>query len=169
MVPLLGSCSFHQPFPAEWKPPESSNTACPNIDGKYLNEGEGKDPQYKPTLAWYLFRQSAPWKETTHVSFTRKTDASVEVILWNGNKKLFQRDLRTDEKEVSCQEGFLKINTREYVSDGGALGKEWSVIGLARSQDYLVVRNESGAVGLFFLFPVAGTATDWYRFRAIGE
>ena len=91
------------------------------------------------------------------------------MTLWNGDSKIFQEVVKKDENEVSCGDGLLKISNKSFVSDGGVLGKEWSVLGLVRSKDYLMVRNESGAVGLFFLFPVAATATNWYRFRVVEE
>ena len=93
MFPLLGSSSFHQPFPPEWKPPDlPSNTACLNIYGKYLNGGESKNPQYKPTLEWYLFRQSTPWKETTHVSFNGDDGFGFSRIVRKGTKDYLTKD-----------------------------------------------------------------------------
>ena len=59
----------------------------------------------------------------------------------------------------------MKIDTRDYVNRDGVIGKEWSVLGFVKLENELIVKNENGAVGLFFLFPVAETGTSWYKFK----
>ena len=94
---------------------------------------------------------------------------SLVITLWNGDKQIFSRTLKKELNEFGCLDGFIKIDTKEFVNREGALGKEWSVLGLLKSDGQLVVKNENGAVGTLFLIPFAGSGTSWYRFKATGE
>lgn len=163
---FLSACSFHNSYPANWAPLQlSSSIECPNIAGTYINKGEGDNPKYEPELSWHLFRNSAPWKEATHISFEQNDNKLLNITLWNEEKRIFNKQLNNTSNEFICEEGLLKIKTREYLNREGVLGTEWSVLGLVRSENYLVVKNESGAIGMMFIVPVAGSGTNWYRFK----
>jgi hypothetical protein len=146
----------------------STTTDCPIIKGKYIDKGESDNRDYKPQLSWYLFRNAAPWRETTDVLIDQN-DNFLVITLWNGGQQIFSRTLKMDSNEFACAEGIVKIDTKEFVSREGALGKEWSLLGLVKSDGQLVVKNENGVVGTLFLIPFAGSGTSWYRFNATGE
>ena len=141
---FLSSCSYHHSYPTNWQPfmlPVS--TACSNITGKYTNSGESDNQQYKPNLAWYIFRNSAPIEKITHVEFLQESNNSLKIVLWGGDNILFTRILNNDLNEFTCEKGFIKINTREYLNREGVLGTEWSDLYLTKSNNYLIVKNEN--------------------------
>ena len=55
----VSACAFHDKYPEDWKAITTlDNNECPNISGKYVNDGEVSDSDYNPSLSLVLFSLS---------------------------------------------------------------------------------------------------------------
>jgi len=166
IVIMLYSCAYHDEYPKGWSP--ISNTAklqCVDISGHYRNIGESETPNYQPMLSWKLFKSSEFSLDPTHVSFSFIENNKLKVTLWENGQEIFAKAFEKSSKGYFCEEGLIKIDTREYLNRDGVVGTEWHVLGFTKIDDDLIVKDENGAIGMMLLIPVAATGTNWYRFK----
>jgi head-tail adaptor len=102
------------------------------------------------------------------VDFSFPRDDVLEVTVWAGAEKLFNRTLTAAEEEVACDAGRLIVRNRRWVRADVMLAHERATLNLHRAGDYLVAQVEDKMAGLFFvILPIMGTTTHWYRFSRL--
>jgi hypothetical protein len=169
--------------------------SCPMIAGLYIDEGiqrhNPNDPSKGPCeLSWdcslsnYLFFKHIPRRQTkmasemfpgvrpTHTEIIQLSDDLLEVVAWNGSgstrKRLRGTRLIRDHGDFSCSPEGLKLRRRSASFGAQNIGgvSEWEDRFMTRSEDgRLVLKLDSGMIGLLLFFPMAARGSAWYRWE----
>jgi len=163
-IPLLiSSCMSIQKYPSEWPPLiDIEDQICPNISGSYVNDGEKTDGIITSLLG--------KW-EATHFQINQLHDDTLE-ILFLDNDTLVDKNIYSKKKgEYSCTPEGVRISfgTKASTQIGEGLmpvSLNWASLYLTKNTDgELVVKATSSGMGLVVVFPVAGYAADYARFK----
>jgi hypothetical protein len=180
----------HQRYPSDWPSLiQLEDEKCPDISGTYVNEGEmtnktyvylsdifGKtkiysSPQEKislGTISIQLPRHDIP---VTHVEINQSNGDTLQILFWK-NDKLVDKSIYS--KEYTCTPEGITIRLASGVSFPilDAKGITPVIMGsltvdIRKNKDgELVIRYTSSSMGLaFFVVPVAGSASDYFRFK----
>ena len=67
-----------------------------------------------------------------------------------------------------CENGMLNIDQQEpegFVAREGVVGYTWQSLWVTKDEfGSLIIRSDSGAVGIMLFIPVIGSEWNWYRF-----
>lgn len=163
-------CSFHSVYPVEWGgfSPVVGNS-CPSLAGVFQNAGErsvpeGGSPRYSPPyLASYFLADSAAAARANRVRVTGDAEAELAVELLGEEPPLEPRILQRGD-HYRCEDGWLLLETSRWVAENVS-GFESTTYRFRRTNDgAMVIQESSSGVGVVFVVPVAGSATEWYRF-----
>ena len=165
---LTGCFSDHPPLPEDWGKTAQTNN-CPSFEGYYFSQGEGADDiGIVPSLYKVLINAPLNIHRIEYIRITQKKDSLII--------QAFSDDTLREEKEIplktsNCINGFLQLDThskKDGINRDGVLGYEWNTLLLSKASDgALIVRRDSGGVGVVLLIPVAGSAHQWYRYPKI--
>lgn len=163
LLGMSGCVSIDQ-YPAEWGSLRlSADSACPDVSGRFRDQGERANSNFKPSLSYQLLRSySQKAAETVEIKFVDPTVLHIRVF--NGAELIAESVLSSNKGEFQCANGFVVIKKGEFINREGVFGGEKWTFSLAPSGNALVVKENDSAIGTMLLFPVAGTSTSWSRF-----
>lgn len=163
---LTGCFSNHPPYPENWQETSKNNT-CPALGGYYFSEGEGNEGvSVVPSLYKLLINNPLNLSPIDSIKINER-DNILSVKAFSGGELREEREIAVDVK--SCRNGFFQLDMPSQeggVNRDGVVGYEWEKILLTKTPDgALIVRKDSGAVGIVLLIPVSGSAHEWYRYK----
>jgi len=146
---LVGSCASTPTYPPAWgKPILGPSGGCPDVNGTFQNQGEYQDQSGRiHPLAYELFSRRAPLFQTLiaeRVDIRMPDSNTLSIRTSRGQDVLNDFTFVRDQKEFSCEDGFLAIrpNLSALGNGGGGLGPVNDVLFLTLSDDgFLVVRH----------------------------
>lgn len=176
---LLSSCVSHQKYPLEWPPLISiANEKCPDISGIFVNEGERPDKTkrylsdaFEKTEMYKDIGQRKKDVDVTHVKINRPDNDTLEILFWNNDTLVDKNIYSRKKKEYSCTPEGIRIPLGSGVSSQMGegiipVGINWLTLYLTKNTDgELVIRYTSSGVGLALIVPIAGSTSDYVRFR----
>ena len=171
LILLTTGCVSNSPYPVEW-PPLSKPQAkdCQYIVGTYDNQGEMIGYPDHPSLAGELFGFGSLEFAPDTVSFSLPDPNTLVVTVLGTEGEVFRRTLSTKDDNFICQDGHAVVTDFHLGDANIAFTLEWDAIELMPSADYLIAKVRSkGAAVFFFVFPVMGESTSWYRFKRLHD
>ena len=164
---VLPGCVFIDQYPSEWGVPRlTSDNTCPDISGIFRDRGERVNSKFEPSLSNQLL-QPRYWNtaETVEIKFLEPTQLLIRVFA--GKQLLAESLLSSSNREFECRKGYVVIKKGEFINREGVFGGEKRAFFFAPSDNALIVKEDSSALGLMLLIPVAGTSTTWSQFHRI--
>lgn len=160
-----GACAFHQPYPARW----GQRLAGCEVSGTYADLGERIAEElpfpYHQTvvtprsLTGLLLRSDAP--SPSFVVELSRPQGALDARLWvegspGGHYRL----------PAACEPDGLVVELRPaWRTATAAAVRYWGELHLSRdAEGNLIGRLAFRYYGVFFLLPIAGNGTIWYRF-----
>jgi len=172
---FVTSCISHQKLPADWSLPQSApSVTCPDISGNYDSDGECADKS-TGSLMMKLF-ELKEWygkqEDVTHVSIHQQDQDSIYLVAWKDNEVLYSKTLSMKSGDFKCKDGWIEITSAGGGIAGatffGAIYTERTTKSFAKSDGYLLMKDENKAVGIVIVpipFPFAGSSVAWCRFE----
>jgi hypothetical protein len=164
---IAGCAVAEYPYPPAWDPLVAQpDSECREFQGRYADRGERAEDPTKPSLTRALFGEFSDWEQATAVQLAVPRPGTVEVTVFDGEKKLFSRTL--DGRDVICRGGRLVLRDRHWIGGYVMSGRQHIEVELNPAGARLVAQVEELAYGvMFIIFPVVGTARHWYRFERL--
>ena len=162
---LLG-CVSTPSYPPAWSSLKVFDK-CPNIEGYYIDEGESEEESdYKRSIFMDII--GGDYLRRDEVEFVNIIQKNNELLLEAySDAELIGKRVAAFDTE-NCVDGFIEIEgpyPEGGVNRDGVVGYQWDSLKLAKTTDgSLILRKDSGAVGVVMVVPVAGTGWGWYRF-----
>ncbi len=187
IIPLLEASCTYSKFPPEWTyPTPSSPEVCTDISGTYKNIGDSSEKRsvrlpdgsikiLNASLRVIFFEAESeknnPLRksllETTHISIQLQDHSLLRVTAYKDKVALFSKDYSRSSGDLKCDKGWLTISASRMIPAGAdVFGYMWTTIYLAKSDKFLIVREDMKAAGLCFcLFPMPFQDVRWGRFQ----
>ena len=162
---LISGCSSYPQYPVTWNA-IPANAHCPNIDGVYSNFGQiDKDIRGAYLISLLIDGMLTNYKDVDTVKIeTTSNDITFEAY---ENNNLVKRIIAKYEYS-KCENGMLNIDQQEpegFVAREGVVGYTWQSLWVTKDEfGSLIIRSDSGAVGIMLFIPVIGSEWNWYRF-----
>jgi hypothetical protein len=177
VIVLTASCASHQTIPENWKlPAPVEGEKCPDISGHYMASGEAIDKKSHVYLQSHWFfgeyeKYSVPpgkWMEIRQVSIRQEEANQLEIVAMSDSGTIEgRRILKKESGDYSCQDGWLRITGSESSGTSSSMGHADYIRSFAKTDGYLMEREEYNSFGLILIIPIAGSGTRWYRFSRV--
>lgn len=142
---------------------------CQSIVGTYDNQGEIIGYTDHPSLAGELFGFGSVGFCPDAVTFSLPDPNTLVVTVLGTEGEVFRRTLSTKDNFI-CQDGHAVVTDFHLGDADIAFTLSWNAIELMPSPDYLIAKVRSkGAAMFFFVFPLMGSSTSWYRFKRLHD
>jgi hypothetical protein len=175
-IPLITSCTLHQQLPGNWTLPTPAPIGiCPDISGQYIGLGETIENKTTAPLVFELFandREKNPlvrWQEVTHISIQQNSQNLFDITAWKGKEIVYSKSLSKDFNDFICEDGWLKIKSSTLLATSSAFERSSFSRNFAKSDGYLLEKQEGEGIGLILIIPTTGSTVRWYRFAPIKE
>ncbi len=162
----------------------SSQGDCPNISGKFLDEGEFGEysyPEYKASLSHRLFGElnrlfgyldmedsdGIIIARPTHVLFSQNGNKEIKISVLKNDKEIYSILLDKTQNQFQCKKGYVKFSTSDFLHSGGVLLKTKLALYLVVSENYLTIKCQESSTGMMFFIPIVLRNTSWLRFKQI--
>ena len=162
-------CVSVQSYPESWAPRTLGGTgACPDLTGTYSDAGEVPSGKTQVSLARWLFNDAPNATEPeTVVMRLAQNDSELQIQVLEGSTVLFERSLRSDRNELSCDGGLLMIPRSKGTNREGVVSYQSGSIELSRSESTLIAKSSGGGAGVMLLIPVVFYGSNYARFPKI--
>lgn len=169
LVFLLNGCVSNAKYPSDWAKPGSKEThSCLSWSGSFYNHGENTLKNGESLLALIFAQPTTSNSNADLVKLNIDIEkGSIDVEMYENGKIVTRLTLNEKKSEFHCENGKIAINRNKFVSDGGAIGKEWVGYTLHLTSEALVIEKKNGVVGALFFIPIIGQESNWLRFKKI--
>jgi hypothetical protein len=165
VLALAGCAVAEYPYPVAWDPlipyPDSD---CREFAGRYYDRGERVDDPNKPSLTRQIFGEFSDWEQASVVELAVPKAGELQITVWGAHARLFSRTF--EGSDFGCRGGKLIVRDRRWIAGYIMTGRQHMEVELNRSGREVVAQIEEMSYGVMFvIFPVVGTARQWYRFQ----
>jgi hypothetical protein len=170
---MFYSCSSSDPYPAEWGDVyDTQKHGDSVISGNYRINGEATAKSrgiFTITRLIELPGLSKITSDYDNISIKLVNDETLSIILRAKTDTIYKTIFPDNGLDFSLTDDGLKLNPRK--SSGGDPGFVLTLmsggkLSLMKNTDgSLIVKANYNAVGLFFMIPVYGSTTGWYKFQ----
>ena len=177
VIVLTASCASHQTIPENWKLPASvEGEKCPDISGHYMYSGEAidKNSHIYMQSQWFFGdyeKYSVPpgkWSEIRKVSIRQEGTNQLEIVAMSDSGTIEgKRILKKESGDFSCKDGWIRITGSISSGTTGSMGYANYIRSFAKTDGYLIEKEEYGSFGVISIIPIAGSGTRWYRFSRV--
>jgi hypothetical protein len=177
VIVMTASCASHQTIPENWKLPASvEGEKCPDISGHYMDSGEAIDKKSHVYLQSHWFfgeyeKYSVPpgkWMEIRQILIRQEEANQLEIVAMSDSGTIEgKRILKKESGDFSCQDGWIRITGSISSGTSGSMGYANYIRSFAKTDGYLIEKEEYNSFGLILIIPIAGSGTRWYRFSRV--
>jgi hypothetical protein len=169
---LITSCASHQASPDNWKIPASvDGENCPDISGQYMNSGETSDKKLIPLkFQWFwkdLGKYPVPlgnWRDVRKISIRQGGENQLEIAAVSDTGNIYSEIMKKERGDFSCQDGWLRIRASTSSGVSSAMSSTHYIRSFAKTDGYLIEKEEYNSFSLVVIIPITGSGTRWYRF-----
>jgi len=165
---ILYSCVSQQSYPTDWPPLNSlDNDKCPNISGRYSDAGEMTN-KTKVSLSDVFGKSKL---KITHVEIKQANEDTLQMLFWDSDNLVDESIYSIGHK--CLPEGIpIRLVSRVYFPIKDAKGitpvsmNSFTVVLTKNINGELVIGYTYSSMEMvFFVFPVANSASDYLRFK----
>ena len=169
-------CVMKKPYPEQWSGINALEGICPDISGKYSDEGwinpaEAKktgETWHKASLSSILFTDDFETENVTVVEIIQIDTEQITVVAWSDSEVLREQSFSLSNEDFACGSGYIEFTSDRVceVNEGvmACATNERHLIRNVRGD--LIVRLNSHGFGAVYLVPVYVSSWLWFRFEA---
>ncbi len=155
-----------QDYPADWSAQLTAGAGCPELTGRYQNQGEGR---FAVGLAKQLMPDTAdPLKQVQRVDFDGPDGGAVVVRLLDAQDVILLEQRWNEGPDFRCEDGWL-IRQRGYFWATPVLTGTDSERFARDAHGDLLVQRRTEAGGVFLFLPVYRGERFWFRYPRIAQ
>ena len=169
---LLTACAYplaveHKDYPLDWAKPAPAANGCPDLGGRYLNQGRAPGP---PLARWALPQTSTPMEQIRAVELDGPREGVLSLRFFappaatdrNGPLELGRRQWKQGE-DFNCENGWLVLSKTKVVPLTFMVGNETARFTLAADRSLVVERSEESG-GVLVVLPAYLSSRDWQSY-----
>jgi hypothetical protein len=177
VIVMTASCASHQTIPENWKLPASvEGEKCPDISGHYMNSGESIDKNSHVYLhnQWFFgkyekyFVPPGKWADIRQILIQQEEANQLEIVAMSDSGTIEgRRILKKESGEFSCKDGWIRVTGSTGFATSGGGEHANHILSFAKTDGYLIEKDEYDSFGMISIIPIAGSGTRWYRFSRV--
>lgn len=108
------------------------------------------------------------WMDIRQIQIRQDDENHLEIVAMSDNGIIEGRRLMKKESgDFSCQDGWIRVKgSTGFATTGGGEHTD-HILSFAKTDGYLIEKDEYNSFGMILIIPMAGSGTRWYRFSHI--
>lgn len=173
---LTAGCTYpiaveHKDYPLDWAKPMPTATGCPDLGGRFLNQGDAPGP---PLARWALPQTSTPMSQIHVVELAGPKDGTFSLRFFaplvegrSEPRDLGQRRWQQGE-DFKCEDGWLVLSKTKLIPLAVYVSSDVVRFTLASDRSLVVEKREEGG-GVIVVLPAYISSRTWQRYPRVEQ